>query len=204
MPISITSGIVQHPLGHRLATSGRQRRGKEKGLAIFRAAFDDLSDLREKTHVEHAIHFIEHEILDGLEIDVALAHQIDQPARGGNEHIDAALQHLPLRPKAHAPLDEPDLDVHEARKVAKSRLDLGRELARGFQDQAAKPAVFLEHGEKRQSESGRLARSRLGGAHDILAFEHEWDGAQLDGSGIDITHRLHPMDDRVDESKFLK
>jgi len=44
----------------------RNRRREEQRLATFGAAGDDVFDDRQETHVEHAVHFIEHQDLDGV------------------------------------------------------------------------------------------------------------------------------------------
>ena len=55
----------------------RERRGEHERLPLLRQRFHDLPDRRKKTHVEHAIGFIEHEKFEPGEIGRALPHQID-------------------------------------------------------------------------------------------------------------------------------
>ena len=52
-------------------------RGGEKQRSAFRGQQrDDSFHIAQETHVEHAVHFIEHEELDLREIDVALVDEI--------------------------------------------------------------------------------------------------------------------------------
>ena len=122
---------------HRLDL-GRQRGGKEERLALLRHAIDDAADLREEAHVEHAIDFIEHEILDVLELDGAVFHEIEQPARAWRRaHPRRLLSCSRCLPKPTPPWTRPILHVHETRVIAERRLDLRREFARGFEDERA-------------------------------------------------------------------
>ena len=56
-------GVLQDPLGQRLERRG-QGRGEEQRLPLFRRLPDDLRDIGQKAHVEHAIDFIEDQMLE--------------------------------------------------------------------------------------------------------------------------------------------
>lgn len=45
-----------------------ERRGEEDGLAVGPDVVDDFHDLRLKTHVEHAVSFVQDEVRDALEV----------------------------------------------------------------------------------------------------------------------------------------
>ena len=65
-------------------------RGKQQGLPTFGRVFDDLANIVFKTHVEHAVGFIQHQRLHLGQADGALVHVVEQAARRGDDDIDAA------------------------------------------------------------------------------------------------------------------
>ena len=140
-PISTTSGSRQHPLGHRLDFR-RQRRGKEERLPVLGHVFDDPAHVREKAHVEHAIDFIEHEILDVLEIRGAVLEEIEQAPRRGDEDVHARRELLPLLAVADAAVDDCDLQIREAGVIAKSGLHLRGQFAGRLEDERARRPVL--------------------------------------------------------------
>src|SRR6516162_9974892 len=73
-------GITQHPC--RQTFDFRWQRGREKQtLPISRDFFNDTADVRQKTHVQHPVHFIEHKNFHRLQGQRALFEQIEQPSR---------------------------------------------------------------------------------------------------------------------------
>ena len=63
----------------------------------------DAADVLDEAHVEHAVGFVEHEELDVAELDVALAHQVEQAARRGDQDVDAASSASIWRPMPTPP-----------------------------------------------------------------------------------------------------
>ena len=53
---------------------------------------DDLADVVDEAHVEHAVGFVEHEDFDLVEAHGALTAQVEQAAGRGDEHVDAVRQ----------------------------------------------------------------------------------------------------------------
>ena len=104
-PISTSFGFAQHPCGQPL-DFGRQRRGKKQRLPVGRNFFDDPAHVRQKSHVEHAIDFIEHENVHVAKMQRALLEMIEQPPRRGDDDVHAALQVLALFAVADAAVDD--------------------------------------------------------------------------------------------------
>ena len=73
---------------------------------LLRQQRDDAANVGQEAHVEHAVGFVEHEDLDVPEIDGALLRMIEQPARCGDENIDAASKLRDLRVDADAAEDD--------------------------------------------------------------------------------------------------
>ena len=88
-----------------------------------------------------------------------LLDEVEQPARRGDENVDAALQRIYLRALRHAAEDDGDGEPQPRAVGAKALRDLARELARRRQHQHARPA-----GNAGRARSGE-SRSRIGSAN---------------------------------------
>jgi len=66
-------------------------------MSLLRQHRDDFPYITNETHVEHAVCFVEDEIIALRELHMPLVHQIEKPARCCNENIDAAFEGLNLR-----------------------------------------------------------------------------------------------------------
>jgi hypothetical protein len=71
-------GILQH-FSRQAGDLRRHRRREEQRLAFARDAAEDALDVGEKPHVEHAVGFVEDEMLDPIELRVRPAQMIEQP-----------------------------------------------------------------------------------------------------------------------------
>ena len=107
-----------------------------------------------EAHVEHAVGLVEDEHLDVREVAVALAAQVEQAARGGDEHVDAAAKRLGLRLVADAAVDDGDAVLGELGGLAGDAVDLQRELAGGGDDQRARACC------RRRCAGAAAARTR--------------------------------------------
>ena len=76
----------------------------------FRQVADDGFDVRQKTHVKHAVRFIEDEHFQRAEIDFPASDEIDQAPRRGDDDVDALLQGLDLRGLIDSAEDGRDAD----------------------------------------------------------------------------------------------
>ena len=57
--------------------------------------------------------------------------------------------------------------------------------------------MFAELGEDGQREGGGLAGAGLGAADDVLAGQDQGNGAQLNGSGLDVAHGLYSIEELI-------
>ena len=96
---------IAEPLAGQLANLGRHRGREHQRLPLLRHRGDDLPQRHDEAHVEHLVGFVEDQDLDVAKIDVALLHQVEQPAGRGDEHVDAVLQRPHLRTLADAAVD---------------------------------------------------------------------------------------------------
>ena len=161
----------------------RHGRGKQQGLARLRQLGADFLDVGDEAHVEHAVGLVDHQQLAVGEHDLAAAEQVHQPARGGDQHVDALFERLHLI--AH--LNAADQQRHRERVVFAVFLeilgDLHRQLAGRLEDQRPRhsraAAALVEDVDHRQHEGGSFAGAGLSDANHILAHQNRWDDAGL-------------------------
>ena len=65
--------------------------GREQQALLFLGhQRQDLLHVGQEAHVQHAVGFVEHQDLDGGQVQVALLLQVEQAARRGHQDVDAA------------------------------------------------------------------------------------------------------------------
>ena len=129
---------------------------------------------------------------DVAELQVALLGQVEQPARGADDDLDAACQRLDLRLVGAAAVDGEDADAAAAAGASRGRRPPGRP-ARGWgrrRGPAACPASasgvepLVGRGDdplqQRDAEAERLAGAGLGLADDVVAGQRDRQGHRLD------------------------
>ena len=72
---------------------------------VLRHRGHDPPQRHDEAHVEHLVGLVENQDLDVAQIDVALLHQVEQPAGRGDEDVDAVLQRPHLRALSDAAVD---------------------------------------------------------------------------------------------------
>ena len=130
---------------HRLPRGGRRQR------------LGDAADVGPEAHVHHAVGFVEHEHLELREVADAAAHVIEQPARRGDDDVDAGLEGALLRLHRHAAVDGDARDGRVIREALDLVVDLRRELARRREDQRARRML---RGARRRPRDPRGAAAR--------------------------------------------
>ena len=161
--------------------------GEQQVLALRRQQLDDLADVVDEAHVEHAIGFIEHQHLHLGEIHAALLREVEQPAGRRHQDVAAAAQGGDLRIDAHAAEHLVGAQLHVLAVVARALGHLRGELAGRRQHQRtrrAAGAVRLIGGEALQNgqhETGGFAGAGLGAGEHIAAGKHGGNRLQLNG-----------------------
>jgi hypothetical protein len=115
---------------------------------------------------------------------------IEQAARRGDDHVDAAAQSLDLGSEADASVDHRGARLEVPAVGAHALLDLRRELARGHEHQRLGMAMVerlaLEDLQHRQREASGLPGAGLRGGEQVAAREDDGDGLGLDGGGLGV------------------
>ena len=169
------------------ADFGRHGRGEEQRLPGERHQLADPLDVRNEAHVEHAVGFVDHQQFNAGQQQPAALSVVEQAARGGDQHIDAARQLHILVAERHAADQQRDVELLAGAVFVELFLDLGGELAGRLQDQRARHArpgaALFQQRQHRQHECRGLAGAGLGDAEHIPSCQHVGNGLVLDRSG---------------------
>ena len=165
---------------------GRHGRREEQRLALLRQRRDHFAHVVDEAHVEHAVGLVEDEHLEAIEPDQALAHQVEQAARRGDQDVDAARQRLHLLALADAAEDHGVAELEKVAVGGEAVADLRGQLARRGQHQDAaglrpgRADVVRQALQDRQRERRRLAGAGLGAAQQVAAGEEMGNRLGLD------------------------
>ena len=145
----------------------------------------DLLDLGQEAHVEHAVGLVQHQDFESAEPRIWVTEMVEKAARCGDEHVSAAAEGMLLRTHAHAAEDGGSGDgrVHgEGIQVLK---DLGRELARGRDDQGAggTPRLPQQALQDRQKKGCRLPAASHGAGEHVAPGQRRRNRVDLDRGG---------------------
>ncbi len=167
--------------------------GEEQRLAGERHQLADALDIRDETHVEHAIGLIDHQQLDAGEQQPAALGMVEQASGRGDQDVDAARELGVLVVERDAADEKRDVELMIDAVFDEAVLDLRGEFARRLEDQRARHAgtgaALLQHGEHRQHEGRRLAGAGLGDAKHVAARENVRNGLVLNGGGGGVAGR---------------
>ena len=108
----------------------RRHGGREQhGLGLVRQGVEDGVEVLGEAHVEHLVGLVEHDDLDGLEVEAAAGEVVDGPARGGDDDVDAAVQGVQLAADGLAAVDREHPGAEAAAVAVDGLGDLHGQLA---------------------------------------------------------------------------
>ncbi|OCC07233.1 hypothetical protein A3Q37_06966 [Streptomyces sp. PTY087I2] len=187
------------------ADDGTGHGGREQHrLALGRQHRDDALDVGQEAQVQHLVGLVEDEPADVGEVELALARQVQETARGADDHIDALLEGLDLGLVRPAAVDRENADVTDLAGREQVVGDLGAQLAGGDDDERLRRVGQLlglgppgldvggdGHAlQEREAEAERLSGAGLGLADDVGAGEGDGERQLLDGEGGRDADRL--------------
>ena len=187
----------------QLADVVRERCGEQQVLALRRQDVEDLADVVDEAHVEHAIGFVQHQQFDVRQIDGALAHVVQQAARRGHDDIDTALERVDLRVDANAAEHHHRLQRQVFAVGAHTLFHLRGEFTRGGQHQRAHGEAHAvgrlhlvrlrgrEAMQQRQRETGGLAGAGLCTGEQVTTLENSGDGLALNRGRFGVAEFGH-------------
>ncbi len=189
-------GRLLHVAAGQRDDRARHRRGEQHRLAVRGRLRHQRLDVGQEPEVQHLVGLVEHDGAGLRQVEVALLGQVDEPAGGADDDLDALAQGVDLRLVGPAAVDGDDagaavdagpLEVagHLHRELAGRGDDEGLRLAR--LGQRLEPLVGGgDHAlEDRDAEAERLAGTGLGLADDVVAAEGHRQGHRLDGERVD-------------------
>ena len=184
----------------------RHRGRKHQVLAPGRQRLENAPHGRKKTQIEHVIRFVQHQRLHAIEPQGSLLEKIQQPAGTRHDDLRPLAERQPLRLHGDTAEDGGHADAREAAERADLGADLGRQLARGGEQQHPNSLARLSDQplEQRQREGGRFARARLGEAEDVAPFERRGDGLRLNRARLCKTGRGDPVVECLVELKSFE
>ena len=147
---------------------------------------DDLADVVDEAHVEHAVGLVEDEHLDVAEAQRVALDEIEQAAGGGHQHVDAVHQRAHLLAHRHAADRQRGADANVAAVGLEavsiwpdsSRVGLSTSTRQRFA--LGSPALGVKVMKDRQREGGGLAGAGLRDADDVAARQDDRNGLRLD------------------------
>ena len=205
---SISAGLLQQAVGQRLDLVG-EGRGKQQVLALLGQQREDLLDVADEAHVQHAVGFVQHQDFDVRQVHRLLAHMVQQASRCGHQDVHAAVQLADLRIDADAAEHHHGLERQVFAVLAHAFFHLRGELARGHQHQRADVRLALGRGGREalqdgQREAGGLAGAGLGAGQQVAALQHDRYGLRLDRRGFGITALGNGADDSFGQAERCK
>ena len=148
---------VAHELGGHLQHVKGHRGGEDGTLDGFRKKFEDVVDLLFKSTRKHLIGLIEHEELDGIELQRAALDHIEGTSRSAHHNVDSVLESADVVPDGGSSHTRVDLDVHEVAERSDDLDDLLGELASGRQDEGlALPETRIDALQNTNRKGGSL------------------------------------------------
>ena len=188
----------------------RQRGRKHQRLPLLRQLIDDSADVRQESHVQHAVSLIQHEILKLGEICTALLHQIEQTTRASDDDVTPGTQRVLLRLFADTTVNFGNLQRQMPGVSHHVLLDLRHQFTRGRQHEHTRTAALAlrngirgQTGQDRQGECGSLAGAGLRDADDITTRDHYRNRRSLNRGGFRITGFFDGSEDvRVEAESF--
>ena len=190
-------GVLEAPLGEGFDGRGHGGR-EEEGLAVGRGnEVDDLADVGEEAHVEHAVDFVEDEGVHVVEFESAAGVEVEKASRSSDDDVGTVIQVFHLLAVSHASVEEGNLVAAVLTVVLEGFGNLVGEFAGWLEDETNRPTAGLVFGESGKRESGGLSGAGLGGSNDIAAFQDQGNGAGLDGGRSGVAGLGDGFEDRV-------
>ena len=146
-----------------------------------------------ESHIQHAIHFVEDEIFNLVQVDVSLPHQIEQSPGRRNEDINTTLHCFDLSSLAYTTENDSVKNAEEFAVDLDALPNLRGELPGRSENQGARRALFRtpttlrKTFQKRKSKGCRFPCSGLGSSDQIFSLEQMWDRLLLNGRRNGIT-----------------
>ncbi len=201
----IVAGILQHLL-RQLRDRRRHRRAEEERLPLGRRrnVFQHPPDVGEEAHVQHAVGFVEDQVLQTAEPGVRRAEVVQQTARRRHDHVDAAAKGVLLGSHADAAEDGRRRQRRVHGEIVEILDDLRRQFACGREhERSRRPSRLTDESvEYRQQEGRRLAAAGHRAREQILPGHRQRDRVGLNGCRSGKTEILQSLKEAGMQPEF--
>ena len=170
-----------------------QRCREQHGLAGCRGFGGDTTDRLDEAHVKHAVGFVQHQQFEARKIHLALIDEIDQAARGCNQHVERLFQQTALFRIRHAAEHRTGTHMAGEFAVFVDRFgDLHGEFAGRGQHQHARAAAMARGGQAQPLQRRQHKGCGFTGAcrrrnHHVKAGQRDRNSLRLHGRRFGIT-----------------
>src|SRR5204862_3475000 len=153
---------------------------------------NDLPDVVDEAHVEHAVGLVEHEKFDLSELQAVALHEVEQTAGGGNHDFDALHDRADLTSHRYTADCQRRGQAHVAAIDIKAFQNLSRQFTRRTEHECAAgfglrlDTLLQNPVQDRKRESCGFAGTGLRDAYDVTAGKRERNGLSLDGCGREV------------------
>ncbi len=148
--------------------------GREKQrLPVRRQQFADFFNIRDEAHIEHAVGLVDHQNLYAVQHQFAAPEMIQQPARCGDQNIDATVNQFRLVVKGYAANQQGHTKLVIFPIDFKILTDLHGQFPCGFKNQRARHArlgaPLCQQINHRKREAGGFAGAGLRDTQNVPA-----------------------------------
>jgi hypothetical protein len=161
-----------------------ERRREQQALADLRRAVEQALHGRQEAEVGHVVGLVEHGDLDAGQVRVPLADEVLEPARAGDEDVDAGREGLDLRVLPDAAEDDGARQAGGLRQRLDDGEHLVGQLAGRHEDEPARLARTApaagQAGDEREAEGEGLAAARAPAPEHVPAGERVGERRELD------------------------
>ena len=182
-----------------------ERRRKQQVLTLGRQTGEDFFHVMDEAHVEHPVGFVEHQDFNVGQVNAALAGQVEQTTRAGNQYVNTAGQGLNLRVGANAAEYASADELQVAGIELEALVHLGGEFAGRRQDQHAwlawavalgfvRVAIGKQLFQNRKSEAAGFTSTCLSRNHQVATLQHGGNGPLLHRSRLGIARSFNGAD----------
>ena len=176
-------GPLQEALGDP-PDLGRHGRGQHHRLPPHRQLRDDVLDVGDEAHVEHAVGFVDDEDFHADQQQRTAVEQVEEAPRGGDHDVDRLRRASDLGADVDAADKELRCQVHVRGEQVHVFLDLEGQFPHGLEDQGAgHPRPGAPTGkpvDHREREGGGLPGAGLRRGQDVPTLERQRDRRLLD------------------------
>ena len=150
------------------------------------------TNIGKKPHIQHPVGFVEHQILELVELGVGHPEVVEQTARSRHQNIDAAAEGVLLRPHANAAIDGGCGQRGVQRNFLNVCEHLRGQFTRRDQHERACRASRTRHQavKNRERKSGSLAASGHGAGEYVAAKHRRGDCVLLNWRRLHIADFL--------------